>query len=257
MTDRIRLALLVLGEVGVVAGLHLLARVDGFAIDWSDPVGWIAASAFEDLVGAVVLLSALVLAYWLVVSTVAYALATASGRPGLIRGVHWATLPPIRRMASRAVALSLAASAVAAPIVPAIANLAGSERVIVEIGPDGQLVPPGTPASSDDGADELRGFVLPPHLGPAPLPGAGPEDTPALSDVLLDGTVAHTVVVRRGDHMWSISEAHLEQVTGRADLGEHEVARYWVRVIAENRSRIKSGDPDLIYPGETLVLPPV
>ena len=256
MTDRIRLAVLLLGEFGLLVGLHALARLDGFTIDWSDPGGWLADSPFEDVAGAVILLIALVLAYWLLISTVAYLLATASGRPGLIRSVHWLTLPPIRRMASRAVALTLAASAVAGPIVPAVAYLAGSERVIVTIGPEGQLVPPGTTPTGEE-VDEDRDIVLPPHLGPASHPGAAPGGTPTVVDELLDGTIAKTVVVRRGDHMWSLSEAHLERVTGRTDLGEHEIARYWVRVMAENRTRIRSGDPDLIYPGETLVLPPV
>ncbi len=35
------------------------------------------------------------------------------------------------------------------------------------------------------------------------------------------------------------------------------MANYWVVVIEANRSRVRSGDPDLIYPGEVIVLPPV
>ena len=66
-----------------------------------------------------------------------------------------------------------------------------------------------------------------------------------------------TVTVQRGDHLWSLSEVHLQQVTGRTDLAEHEIARYWVRVVKENRTRIRSGNPDHIYPGEILVLPEV
>ena len=33
------------------------------------------------------------------------------------------------------------------------------------------------------------------------------------------------------------------------DLSDQEVANYWVVVIEANRSRVRSGDPDLIYPG--------
>ena len=104
-------------------------------------------------------------------------------------------------------------------------------------------------------------MVLPPHLVPSPPPpppaSREPAASPAPSPATLDGTVGYTVTVRRGDHMWSLSETHLAGVTSRADLREHDIARYWVRVIEENRWRIKSGNPNLIYPGETLVLPPV
>jgi hypothetical protein len=35
------------------------------------------------------------------------------------------------------------------------------------------------------------------------------------------------------------------------------VAEYWAKVKAANRHRLPSGDPDLIEPGERIVLPPV
>jgi hypothetical protein len=35
-----------------------------------------------------------------------------------------------------------------------------------------------------------------------------------------------------------------------------EVATYWLQVIEANQGRLVSGDPDLIYPGETIVMPP-
>jgi nucleoid-associated protein YgaU len=36
-----------------------------------------------------------------------------------------------------------------------------------------------------------------------------------------------------------------------------EISPYWRVVIETNREGLRSGDPDLIYPGETVVLPPV
>jgi nucleoid-associated protein YgaU len=38
--------------------------------------------------------------------------------------------------------------------------------------------------------------------------------------------------------------------------GPDEVAGFWRSVIEANRELIRSGDPDLIYPGEVVVLPP-
>jgi len=65
-----------------------------------------------------------------------------------------------------------------------------------------------------------------------------------------------SVVVEKGDHLWSISAEHLEQRMARHPR-DMEVASYWHQVIEVNRHRLQSGDPDLIYPGETVLLPEV
>jgi hypothetical protein len=44
---------------------------------------------------------------------------------------------------------------------------------------------------------------------------------------------------------------------GSGEPTNQEVAEYVERVREANRHRLVSGDPDLIYPGETIVLPPV
>jgi nucleoid-associated protein YgaU len=68
---------------------------------------------------------------------------------------------------------------------------------------------------------------------------------------------SHRVVP--GDNLWTIARDHLAEVRGRpsAELSDHEIAAYWLRVVQANRNRLRSGDPDLIYPGERTVLPPV
>lgn len=67
-----------------------------------------------------------------------------------------------------------------------------------------------------------------------------------------EGAEGAEVTVRPGDHLWKISARH---------LGEHspdsQVAPYWRRVVAVNTPNLRSGDPDLIYPGETISLPPI
>ena len=60
--------------------------------------------------------------------------------------------------------------------------------------------------------------------------------------------------VQRGDHLWSIAE----RVLGSHDrhATEHEVGRYWVRLIDTNRSRlVDPANPDLIRVGQVLLLP--
>lgn len=60
-----------------------------------------------------------------------------------------------------------------------------------------------------------------------------------------------TVVVERGDHLWKISVRRLEEVAP-----EHPIAPYWRDVVDVNTPRLRSGDPDLVFPGEVIELPP-
>lgn len=69
-------------------------------------------------------------------------------------------------------------------------------------------------------------------------------------------TYSNTVTVRPGDHLWKISAHHLDELRGRSPEDE-EISLYWRAVIAVNLPGLRSGDPDVIYPGETVVLPPV
>lgn len=63
-----------------------------------------------------------------------------------------------------------------------------------------------------------------------------------------------TVVVESGDHIWKISKASLGAKLDREPFNE-EVRPYWLETIEINLDSLRSGDPDLIYPGEELVLP--
>lgn len=65
-----------------------------------------------------------------------------------------------------------------------------------------------------------------------------------------------TVVVEAGDHLWKISESRLDDILRRRPT-DAEVSPYWREVIDVNRATLRSGDPDLIYPGEVVVLPPM
>ena len=64
------------------------------------------------------------------------------------------------------------------------------------------------------------------------------------------------MVVQSGDHLWKISATHLADTFGREPVSA-EMAPYWVDVIEENRATLRSGDPDLIYPGEVVELPAI
>lgn len=62
---------------------------------------------------------------------------------------------------------------------------------------------------------------------------------------------ASSHVVQAGDHLWAIAETHLADHLGRAPT-DAEVVPYWQGVIAANP---QVTNPDLIYPGQTLVVP--
>lgn len=75
---------------------------------------------------------------------------------------------------------------------------------------------------------------------------------PMGSTAPVDVSPLEQVVVVRGDHLWKISERHLD-----ATAPGSRVTPYWLEVIDVNRPNLRSGDPDLIFPGEVIALPAV
>jgi nucleoid-associated protein YgaU len=65
--------------------------------------------------------------------------------------------------------------------------------------------------------------------------------------------------VSPGDNLWELAAQHLAATTGRAraDLGDRELAPYWLAVCEQNRDALASRDPNLIYPGEVVTFPAV
>lgn len=105
---------------------------------------------------------------------------------------------------------------------------------------------PGVPAPGDGPA------TRPPEGAASPAPAAPP---PASAPPAPSASPVRTVVP--GESLWSIAATHLASSTGRdvAAIPVAEVALYWVRVCDANRSTLRSGDLDLIYPGEVVTLP--
>jgi hypothetical protein len=99
-------------ELGAVLALHWLGRFPGLRIRWDEPVPWVLSSPVQEVLGALLRTVGLVMAYWLLASTVLYLLASLTGLPAAVRAVGWATLPLARRVADHAVAVTLATSMV-------------------------------------------------------------------------------------------------------------------------------------------------
>jgi nucleoid-associated protein YgaU len=107
------------------------------------------------------------------------------------------------------------------------------------------------PAAGASGVDVP--VVRAPEDAPA-TPAPPPVPAPAPAPAPMPAAERHHVVVA-GDNLWAIAAAELTRVTGDPDPSDAVIVPYWQRVIAANRASLRSGDPSLIHPGETVVLP--
>ena len=124
-----------------------------------------------------------------------------------------------RRLAHRAVAAAIVTGVAATPT-PVLALAA-------QVDSAGAPIPPGA-------------FVR-----------AGPIGRSATTE---SAALVTAVEVRPGDNLWRISERRVR--SAETDPTPGRIATYWVNVVAINRGHLRSGNPDLIYPGEVIELPP-
>ncbi len=254
MRRRSRLLLLLTGEA---AALEALRRVGTrLPVPRHDVLGWVRTAPPEDVIVVAAWLAALAVAAWLSLTTVAYLTTHLAGLPRAGAVARRLTAPVIRRLVDGALVLSLATSAAAAPALPALAtelppplvlHLADDRTPDTEnpadlVAPDGtptlRVLPPGTGAA---------GFAPVPSTGAEPVAASEPAPDPPRPQATEE---RHTVVP--GDNLWTIAAAHLH-----AHGSSSDVATYWRQVIAANRATLRSGDPNLIFPGEIVTLPPL
>ena len=250
------LALLVAGEAIAVVALHRLGGVDGFAIPRNDLARWLQQTPSEEVLLAGVRLAALVAAWWLLGSTLLYVAARVARLHGTAAALGWATLPAVRRWADRAAAVSIVAATALGVGRPAAADpppTTSSTTAPVVIDADHRdpvRVPSRPPSSVRTGqaVDPPPVPSVPPDAQTAPVP-ATPPPAP---------TAGATHTVARGEHLWSIAARQVATATGKppADLAPADIAPYWLRVVEVNRPGLRSGNPNLVYPGEVVELPP-
>jgi resuscitation-promoting factor RpfA len=236
------IAALVAGEVIAVVILHRLGSVDGMTVPRNDLGRWLRDTPSEDVLLAGIRMAALVAAWWLLATTLLYLVARLARLDGTARAVGWATLPAVRRWADRAAAVSIvAASTIGAARLasadPPPVTSAVPPSVVIELDHrDRSSVPdlPPLPVRTGRVDDTQPASLAPPPVAPPPV--AAPD-------------AGHTITP--GDNLWSIAAAHFG-----ADSAA-EIAPYWRRVVEHNRARLRSGDPNLVYPGEVVDLPPV
>ena len=231
-------------EAALVAALHWVGS-DLYDVPVRALGPWFQTTEPTVVLVAVARMAGLAIGYWLLTTTVLYALSYHLGIDALTRLLHWVTLPVVRHVVQGVTALSLTGATILGPTalsaVPALAQsvvVAQSDTTPDTTPGDGSYTPgaAGWPASSPSG-----NFWL---------PNAGL--TPAAVGAQA-GAESYTVV--KGDNFWTIAETRIRAVKGT--VTERQVAGYWVQVVDANRSTIRSGDPDLIFPGENVTLPAV
>jgi nucleoid-associated protein YgaU len=95
--------------------------------------------------------------------------------------------------------------------------------------------------------------VAPERDHPSTTTPTPPSPAPPTTSPSPTATAVHVVVA--GDNLWRIASARLAGERGFVP-SDADVAPYWSRVIDANRATLRSGDPNLIFPGELVDLPP-
>lgn len=236
------------GVGGWLAGFALagwalseLGDLDWIQIDWTDPLRWLGTTETEAAVAALARLAGLVGVAWVLGSSLLYAVARMLGWKR--SRLQWLSIGPIRRAVDTLVAGSLVVSTMA----PAAA-LVDPGRIPPPTTGTVEFVDPAyvpTPAGSSDFPDSTP-IVDPPPASTDPPPVPTQTATPHPTEV----------TVQSGDSLWILAARHLEAIRGHSPTDD-EVGPYWIRMVEANRHRIRSGDPDLIFPGEVLKLPPL
>lgn len=130
-----------------------------------------------------------------------------------------------------------------------------------------------TPLTTAFAAAEGHGARRPPpvlvEIGPAPTSGldpaidavpAGPGSGAALAGPAPTGPEGSlqgggTHVVQPGEHFWAIAADLVRAELGRPPA-EHEIRSHWVSLVAANRDRlVDPANPDLLLPGQRLIVP--
>ncbi len=220
-------------------------------------VAWLAER--DPLIATFAVLRVLVLGVcWYLIAVTAAGIVTRWLRADHLAGVlDRVTVPIVRRLIQQAAGATLATVLVAAPTTA----LAASPAAGVGSAPDAsaQVMPadllPTLRAPVTGAPPSGEGPVLPWEAVGEGGDAAAAEGDPSREQVTpsLDAGAVH--VVRSGESLWRIAAEHLEAGLGHAP-SDAEVVPLWRRLIELNRDRlVDPHDPDLILPGQELLVP--
>ncbi|MGH9228447.1 MAG: LysM peptidoglycan-binding domain-containing protein [Acidimicrobiales bacterium] len=240
-------AALVLG----LRALHALgAGTLGVPLDSAEELSaWLDRTPPELMALALVRLAALATGWYLAVCTIALALSRPFGRTRVVAAAVRATPGVVRRIVSGGGSLGLAAGTLLGAL-PAgtVAALAPTPAAASLAGPT-QDPGPATATMTRSGRDVPTAVMirLPADGAPAARAASGPDPAPVAA-------APPSWTVEAGDSFWSIA---VETVSPTGDEpSDRQVVGYWRRLVEANRSRLlHPGNPDLLVPGQELLLP--
>ncbi len=237
--------------VGGLLGLDLPAPTPPVH-SWAALVDWYATAGPAVAAVALVRGLALVVGAWFLVALALQLLRAVPALAGLGWIADLVSPRSLQRLGHGLAGLSLTALAAPAP----------SAGTLAEDPP----LPPAPAAvaawPADDiepGTATMRLLIDEPVPVPEPPPEARPEPppvAPAPVAIAVDVPDPGLVTVAAGDSLWSLAADEL-----RDRLGDEPSLRaldaYWRQVVAANRDRlVDPSNPDLLYPGQAVVLPP-
>jgi hypothetical protein len=144
------------------------------------------------------------------------------------------------------------------------ARVGDGPPVMVVVGSSTTTAPPGrapsssspTPSRSESTTESTSGRPTPDPAPAVPGPGiSGPESPPPAATT--PNPAPQTWIIRSGDHLWRVASTTLA-AQWSARPNDAEVLDYLHQLIAANRDLlVVPTDPDLVFPGQVFVLPPV
>jgi hypothetical protein len=256
------------------------ALASGVLVSTRPTVGGAGSSTGDDLAITCMWWGAVIGCVWLAATTFACVAALARGRTGAAHRIARLAPPLARRMLQAALVSTWA-------LVPAAAYAAPprSAPITVHVDTQGRLrpetprtaprdvptartpdtkhatpttgrtatsrPPPIRPTTTTTIAPATRLPMHTPTTPALPSPSTAPAPLPPSPEP--SWTRVHVVVP--GDNLWLIARSEVSRATGTNRPTDAAIAPYWRRVIAENRTTLRSGDPSLIFPGEVVALP--
>lgn len=216
----------------LVTAAIILVRIGqepSWMVDWHQFGSWLATTDLETALAGLARVVALAIIGWIGLTSLAYATARLIG---IRHPLRWLSVGPLRRAIDTLVAGSLILGTMTTTTLPAAAAVAP--------------IPPSVESTTEPVSDLT--LTDPAYI---PIPAGGEGAAPDRSAIESAPT---TVTVAPGDNLWNLARDRLTTVRGRPPT-DHDTFVYWRKVIETNRDGLRSGDPDLIFPGEVIVLP--
>lgn len=220
---------------------------------------WFAHHDAAEATFALLRIAGLGTGWYLLAATALQILARTLRSRSLLRTANALSLPAVRRLGAGMVGLTLSASSAGAADLPSaptavmhhVVDPAGATlQRLPEAGRAMVRLPRSGPTASltrlDEGTSDDEAVLR--RLPDAPAPEVEPRPTPAAPA----GSPTDTWTVTCGDHLWSIAAETLADHRG-APVSDDDVEPYWRQLLSAN----DLADPDLLFPGQTIVLPPV